>query len=216
MLKAIGAGVARTATTSTKAALEELGFDPGYTFVTLFARPDHLDPWLAAYAGEPMDWPALFAGFQATVDWPACDFYEPLMEVYPEAKVVLTVRDPEKWYESMINTIWAVHQAEAQAGRGPDTDKMSRLREVMIWQGAFDGRFLEKDYAIGFFERHTQRVKERVPRDKLLVFDAKEGWEPLCRFLEVEVPDKSFPRLNDTQAFNDRVKELQAQYAPTR
>jgi hypothetical protein len=84
----------------------------------------------------------------------------------------------------------------------------------MMWQGAFDGRFLDKEYAIGFFERHTQRVKERIPHDKLLVFDVQEGWEPLCRFLNVEVPDKRFPHLNDTQAFNERVQELRAQQAP--
>jgi len=205
-MKVIGAGVARTGTTSTKAALEELGFDPCYTFVTLFAKREHIDLWLAAYAGQPMDWPQLFADFRATVDWPACDFYEQLMAVYPEAKVVLNVRDPEKWYESMTNTIWWVHQEEVRAGRGPDTDSFSRLREVMIWQGFFGGKFLDKQHAMGAFERHIQQVKERVPPEKLLVFDVQEGWDPLCRFLNVAVPDKPFPRLFDTAAFRELVR----------
>ncbi|HWE61475.1 MAG TPA: sulfotransferase [Chloroflexota bacterium] len=209
-MKVIGAGVARTGTTSTKAALEELGFGPCYTFFTMFSRPADVDRWLAAYAGEPIDWSQFLGEFESTVDWPACDFYEQLMALYPEAPVVLTVREAEGWYRSMFNTIWDVHQAEVAAGRGPETDGMSRLREVMMWQGAFDGRFLDKQHAINFFERHIQQVKKRVPADRLLVFDAKDGWEPLCRFLGVAVPDRPFPRLNDTAAFNERVQQMRA------
>lgn len=208
MLKVIGAGFARTGTTSTKGALEDLGFGPCYTFVTLFARPEHIDRWLAAYAGQPMDWPDLFADFQATVDWPACDFYEELMGLYPDARIVLNVRDPEAWYDSVKNTIWEIHQAEVQAGRGPETDPYSRLREVMIWQRAFGGRFLDKQHAIDVFERHIAQVKERVPQDKLLVFDVKQGWEPLCRFLDVEVPDRPFPHLMDRAYFHELVRSI--------
>jgi len=210
-MKVIGAGLARTATTSTKAALEELGFGPCYTFVTMFARPQDVDVWLDAYAGKPVDWLALFADFESTVDWPACDFFEQHMALYPDAPVVLTVRDPEAWYQSMTNTIWEVHQSEVAAGRGPETDKFSRLREVMMWQGAFDGKFLDKQHALAFFERHIQKVKAAVPSDKLLVFDARQGWEPLCRFLGVAVPDKPFPRLNDTEAFRELVRRMQSQ-----
>jgi hypothetical protein len=208
MLKVIGAGFARTGTTSTKGALEELGFDPCYTFVALFSRPADVDHWLTAYAGQPVDWRQFFAEFRATVDWPGCDFYEQLMAVYPEAKVVLNVRDPEKWYESLKSTVWEVHQADVEAGRGPDTYPISRLREVMIWQRAFDGQFLDKSYAIDVFERHIEQVKRRVPADKLLVFDVKEGWEPLCRFLGVPVPDKPFPHLMDRAAFQEVVRKI--------
>ena len=156
--------------------------------------------------GRPIDWRQFLGDFQSTVDWPACDFYEQLMALYPEAKVLLNVRNPESWYESMKNTIWAVHQAGVQAGHGPDVDSMSRLREIMLWQGTFGGRFEDKQHAIAVFEQHTQQIMERVPREKLLVFDVKEGWEPLCRFLNVAVPQNPFPRLNDTEEFREMVQ----------
>ena len=209
-MKVIGAGIARTGTTSTKGALEELGFGPCYTFFTLFARPADVEGWIAAYAGTSPNWATFFEEFESTVDWPACDFFEEHMAQWPDAPVILTVREPEGWYRSMMNTIWAVHQAGVEAGRGPETDPMARLREVMIWQGAFDGTFLVKDHAISFFNRHIERVKAKVPSDKLLVFDVKEGWAPLCRFLHVPIPDKPFPHLNDTEAFNERVRQMQA------
>jgi hypothetical protein len=215
MLHVIGAGLARTGTTSTKGALEELGFSPCYTYFTMFSRPADADHWLAAYAGEKVDWAAFFSEFQAVVDWPACDFLEPLMALYPEAKIVLTVRDAEKWYLSMKNTIWAVYDAQKRGG-GPVPSNMMRLNEIMMWDGAFEGKFLDKDFAIGFFERHNAKIKATIPKEKLLVFDVKEGWEPLCGFLGMPVPDHPFPNLNDTQAFNDRVQMMQAQHAGAR
>jgi hypothetical protein len=208
MLQVIGAGLARMATTSTKAALEELGFGPCFTYFTLFSRPDLADGWLAVYEQGKQDWSTLFDGFQATVDWPSCDFYEPLMQAYPDAKIVLNVRDPEVWYESMKNTIWAANQAEVEAGRGVLTNPMARLNKLMMWDGFFHGKFLDKQYAIEQMQRRYREVQERVPREKLLEFDVREGWEPLCHFLHVSVPDKPFPRLNDTQAFNERVQAM--------
>src|SRR5579871_5701589 len=110
-LRVIGAGWGRTGTTSTLAALEALGFGPCYTFFTIMSqKPEHFPLWSAAYAGEPMDWPALFEGFNSVVDWPACDFYQQLLELWPQAKVILNVRDPESWYTSMQNTIWEVYE----------------------------------------------------------------------------------------------------------
>lgn len=208
VLKVIGAGWGRTGTTSTLGALEELGFGPCYTFYTIMSeKPEHFARWIAAYAGQPTDWPDLFSGFNSVVDWPACDFYEQLLELWPEAKIILNVRDPEAWYTSMQNTIWEVFQGMKQAGQGPETNPLAKLGEVMMWQGAFQGRFEDKQFAIDAFNRNTQRVKANLPPEKLLVFDVKEGWEPLCRFLEVPVPDKPFPRLNDTEAFRERVRQ---------
>jgi hypothetical protein len=202
-MKVIGAGIARTGTTSTKGALEELGFGPCYTFFTIFSRPDDVGRWLDAYAGKLIDWARFLEGFESTVDWPACDFYEELMALWPDAPVVLTVREPEGWYRSVTNTIWALDQAKIATGQ---EDGISRLIDVMMWKRAFGGKFQDKQHAIDFFHRHNEQVKARVPKDKLLVFDVKDGWEPLCRFLQVPVPDLPFPRLNDTEAFNERVR----------
>jgi hypothetical protein len=210
-LKIVGAGWGRTGTTSTLGALNDLGFGPCYTFYTLMSeKPEHFARWQAAYAGEPMDWPDLFTGYNSVVDWPACDFYPELLKEWPEAKVILNVRDPESWYTSMANTIREVYENMRQAGQTPENNPLYRLGQTMIWQGAFHDRFEDKAYAIELFEQHNAQVKASLPAEKLLVFDVKQGWEPLCRFLGVPAPDKPFPRLNDTEFFRARVNENMA------
>src|SRR5215212_7838314 len=108
-LEVIGAGFGRTGTMSLKVALEQLGYGPCYHMVELFEHPDHVERWEAAVRGEePVDWEEVFAGYRATVDWPGAAFYKELSERYPEAKVILTVRDPDRWYESARNTIFTL------------------------------------------------------------------------------------------------------------
>ena len=107
-LDVIGAGFGRTGTMSLKVALEELGFGPCYHMSEVFAHPEHVELWRAAAQGKEVDWEQIFGGYRATVDWPACSFYGELMEKYPDAKVILTVRDPQRWYESAYNTIYTM------------------------------------------------------------------------------------------------------------
>lgn len=207
-LKIIGAGWGRTGTTSTLVALNQLGFGPCYTYFTIMSeKPEHFARWQEAYAGEPMDWPDLFTGYNAVVDWPTCDFYPELLKLWPEAKVILNVRESEGWYTSMVNTIWETYEHMRHAGATPETNPLYRLGQTMLWQGAFHGRFEDKAYTIDLFEQNTARVKASLPPEKLLVFDVKEGWEPLCRFLEVPVPATPFPRVNDTAQFRERVAQ---------
>jgi hypothetical protein len=209
-MKVIGAGWGRTGTTSTLSAIEQLGFGPCYTFFTLMSqKPEHIARWLAAYAGEPTDWPDLFSDFNSVVDWPACDFLPELLALWPDAKVVLNVREPEGWYTSMRNTIWKIHEDLKAAGQGPDKNPIVHLGDVMLWDRTFHGRFLDKDYAIGLFERHNREIIASLPPEKLLVYNVTEGWEPLCRFLEVPVPEVPFPRLNDTATFHTRAQRTQ-------
>jgi hypothetical protein len=204
-MKVIGAGFGRTGTLSVKAALEELGFGPCYHMVEVFDKPRHVELWQAAAEGKPIDWEELFAGYTAAVDWPACTFYQQLMQAYPEAKVLLTVRDPQSWYESTKNTIYPVSRMSPDS---PSTADQRRMVNTLVWQRTFGGAFEDKQRAISIFERHIQEVKDRVPAERLLVYDVKEGWEPLCRFLHVAVPvDKPFPHLNDTSAFHQMIQE---------
>jgi hypothetical protein len=216
-VKVIGAGFGRTGTWSLKAALEELGFGPCYHMTEVFAHPGHADFWLSAWRKEPVDWEGVLGGYEATVDWPACTFYEELMERNPDAKVILSVRDPERWYESVRNTIY---ELSVIIPRHPIYRIGYKLVSIfvfrgsgnldlageIIWQGTFDGRFEDKDYAIEVFERHNAEVQRRVPEDRLLVFDVKSGWEPLCEFLRVDVPDEPFPRTNDTADMRRRLR----------
>jgi len=200
-LKIIGAGFGRTGTLSLKNALEGLGFRPCYHMMELFGNPGADEQWGAIARGEPVDLKTVLEGYQATVDWPACAVYKELMQIYPEAKVLLTVRDPEKWYESARKTIYQV------AADRKLLSPHARMINALIWEGTFDGRFEDKDYAIAVFLQHIEEVKRLVPVEKLLVYDVKEGWEPLCTFLGVEVPvDTPFPHLNDRLEFMGRVR----------
>lgn len=215
-MEVIGAGFGRTGTMSIKAALEELGFGPCYHMTELFDKPGHVGFWDEAVdavkRGEPVEWGTVFSGYEATLDWPGCLFYEELMESYPNAKVLLNVRDPESWYESVAETVArGPGSADVSPARSllfkaarlviPSLRRAPSMMEKVITQGTFDGRFEDREHVIGRFRRHTEEVMERVPPEKLLVYEVKEGWEPLCGFLGVEAPDKPFPHLNDREEF---------------
>ncbi len=208
MMKIIGAGFGRTGTSSVKVALDDLGFGPCHHMTELFHQPERAARWEAAAAGQPVGWHELLAGYHATVDWPACTFYAQLMEAYPEALVLLTVRDPERWYQSCRDTIYRSSASRADSAHAGGTDPVAHMIDTIIWQGTFGGAFEEKQRAISIFERHNQEVRERVPSDRLLVYDVKQGWEPLCRFLGVDVPAGTpFPHLNDTMTFQQMEQE---------
>jgi hypothetical protein len=207
-IQVIGAGLGRTGTLSLKAALEELGFAKCYHMVEVFARPDDARTWDAAVRGEPVDWDRLFAGYRATVDVPSCLFYRELMERYPEAKVVLTVRDPERWYDSTRQTIYYARAAFPgwAAALNP---RMRAFRRMIdrLWDRMFRDRFEDRAFAIEVFNRHNEQVRRNVPADRLLVYEVSQGWDPLCAFLGVTVPEgKPFPHLNDTAAFRARIE----------
>lgn len=151
-LKIIGAGLGRTGTTSLKAALERLGFGPCYHMMEVFPRPEHLVLWLAAHRGEPVEWEDVFGDYQAAVDWPSCTFYRELMRRYPEAKVLLSVRDPEQWYKSVLNTIYTVKKQRPPVSwlfaLVPQARRFVRMTDAIVWQGTFGGRFEDEVYAI--------------------------------------------------------------------
>ncbi len=208
-LKLIGAGFGRTGTMSLKGALEELGLSKCYHMREVIANPKDAALWQAAAEGQPTDWDGLLEGYQATVDWPGCTFYKELMAHYPDAKVLLNVREPEAWYESMTNTVYRMTQLGFPQSLIPRVvpriRRLSKMARRLIWQNTFDNRFADKAYALKVFNDHIAEVKATVPAEKLLVYSVKEGWEPLCAFLEVPVPDKPFPRLNDSATFNRRL-----------
>lgn len=209
-MKLIGAGFGRTGTLSMKQALEELGFDPCYHMQEVIARPQRMRAWYDIVKGGKPDWPAIFAGFQATVDWPACNYVEELVVAYPEAKVVLNVRDPERWYDSVATTIYRMQTVLPawMIGALPPLALYAKFVKGLVWEGTFGGRFEDRAYAMGVFERHNAWVQEVVPAGKLLVFNVKEGWEPLCAFLDVPVPDTPFPHVNDRETMLARVRLL--------
>lgn len=208
-MKVIGAGFGRTGTMSQKAALEQLGFGPSFHMIDLARSPELLPGWQAAVDGEDVDWQELLKGWESTVDWPGCTFWEQIWATFPDAKVLLSVRDPEAWYASCQKSIHASAQAaargELEGGSVEVSPEAMRMINGLIWNGTFHGRFDDKDFAIGVFEDHNENVKRKVPADRLLVYEIAEGWEPLCKFLEVPVPDSPMPHLNDADSFRAMV-----------
>ena len=164
-MRVIGAGYGRTGTMTLKAALEQLGAGPCFHMIDLIRNETRVDLWSAAVAGEAVDWHAVFEGWGATVDWPGCSFYQPLMEVFPDAKVLLTVRDPDAWYESCRRTIHAAQAAirdgELDGGtEGPPSPAVMNVIAPLIWDGEFEARFEDREFAIGVFNGHNEEVRE--------------------------------------------------------
>eukprot|EP01112_Ceratiomyxa_fruticulosa_P010680 TRINITY_DN2837_c0_g1_i1.p1 TRINITY_DN2837_c0_g1~~TRINITY_DN2837_c0_g1_i1.p1 ORF type:complete len:255 (-),score=38.43 TRINITY_DN2837_c0_g1_i1:145-909(-) len=206
----IGAGLCRTGTLSVKTALDEIGL-PCYHMREVYLHPSHIPYWYEASCGRPVQWDVLLANYKATVDMPACVHYKELMEKYPDAKVILTVRDPEAWYESVCNTIspqdlnqWGIKLMKFAALVNPIIKKLT-VTANQNWTKIFPGPWTREN-AINNFNKHNEEVKQYVPADRLLIFNVKEGWEPLCKFLGVPVPDRPFPRVNDPAHFHDQFR----------
>lgn len=210
-LEVIGAGFGRTGTASLKAALEVLGFMKCYHMFEFMEHLEHVGHWENALNGKPVAWDELFDGYRATVDWPGCTFYRELMVAYPDAKVILSVRDPERWYDSASKTIFSAPR------RGP-LRLLQLLTTPRLWRpvrfvrgllqvGTFGKKDSDKAHTIGVFEAHNKAVKQTVPPERLLVYEVKEGWEPLCRFLGVAVPEVPFPHINDSDTFAQNMQE---------
>lgn len=213
MVEVIGAGLPRTGTSSMKAGLEQLGFAPTYHMFELMSRPDQLSRWLHALEGDPVDWDHVTEGYPAGVDWPFSFFWRELAAAYPQAKVVLTVRDPQTWYTSMASTIFqgvaAMSDGAAPPGNiGEDFAKLMRPMFGSLFAGEL--RVPSEEESVAAFERHREAVIEAIPAERLLVFQVSQGWEPLCDFLGVPVPDTPFPHLNETEAMHRVMADIEA------
>lgn len=201
-LDVIGAGLGRTGTLSTKRALEMVGFERCYHMLEVARNPEHPLVWSRAAADEAVDWDAVFEGYRATTDWPACAFWPELTRAYPDAKVLLTVRDAKDWCASFRDTVARVIVRPF----APGAEGILEMAEQVILGATLEGALGDDDHLIACYERHNQRVIDAVDPDKLLVFDVRDGWEPLCAFLERPVPDEPFPNLNDRAFFHAMVE----------
>jgi Sulfotransferase domain len=216
-MKVIGAGLPRTATLTQKISLEMLGLGPCYHMVNVLSDLSLAPKWAAAFDGNA-DWDAIFAGHQASVDWPGSFFWRELIDYYPDAKVLLSVRSGDSWATSMKNTIWGVFYddvlmrllSDARSKVDPGWHDYLDLMKAM-WQksgllgemgGVFDPAVLA-----AAMERFNQEVRDTVPADRLLEWKPADGWEPLCRFFEVPVPQAPIPHVNDSAMFAGRIVE---------
>lgn len=201
-LHVIGAGVGRTGTYSLKLAINRLGFGPCHHMEEVLHNQGSQVPlWANAVNGDP-DWPAIYGGYASAVDWPTARFYRELNAAYPSAKFVLTVRNPDSWVASFSETIYKL-----LAGRDQAPDEMQAWLEMAV--GVIDKSGfpagLDVSALKAAFIAHNDAVKAAIPQDRLLTYEVKEGWGPLCDFLGVATPDEPFPRTNDRSEFWDRV-----------
>jgi len=207
----IGAGLPRTATLTQKLMLEQLGFSPCYHMVEVLGDLGRAEQWREALEGNT-DWGELLSGYEATVDWPGAFFYQELMEAFPEAKVLLSVRDGEAWERSMGETIWGIFYGDTLARHLSDArilvdegwaSYMTLMKEMWAKSGLMASG--EDEPGTGnmarAMERYNEEVKATVPPERLLVWSPADGWGPLCEFLDVPVPPTLLPHVNDSKSF---------------
>jgi hypothetical protein len=200
-LEIIGAGFGRTGTLSLKMALEQLGLGPCYHMMEVHKDQGRAAAWLEASRGASPDWEAIFDGFASTVDWPACTFWRELAEAYPDAKVLLSQREATGWHKSVMNTIYrAITSVPDEATEGAAVTSLTMATDLVL-RRTFDGKLADADYAIEVFNRHNQAVRDAIAPERLLVYEPGQGWEPLCEFFGVSVPDTDYPHANTTESF---------------
>jgi hypothetical protein len=199
-LDIIGAGFGRTGTSSLKIALEHLGYGPAHHMFEVRDNPHLLPVWEGAARGDAIDFDQAFAGYRAQVDWPGARYWRELAAHYPNAKVILTVRDPGDWFDSVQATI--VPFTANRGNHGADhPNAIAHMGHKLIVEGLFDNRLTDRAHATAIFRNHIAEVQATIPPARLLTFDVAEGWTPLCAFLGTPVPDISFPRLNSSKQF---------------
>jgi len=200
-LKVIGAGLGRTATFTMKFALEHIGFGPCYHMSEVFASARRNVPlWLDVVSGKP-DWDAVFDGYHSTTDYPACSYWRELADYYPKAKVLLTVRDADSWFDSVSETIFS----ERMQGSLHGTPQEKMMQGTVY--APFGDKIADRAFMTDWFQRRNQEVIDTIPADRLLVFHPRQGWEPLCKFLNVPVPSEAFPRVNSRDELGEAADE---------
>ena len=199
-LKIIGSGFGRTGTKSMKEALTTLGFGPCHHMIEIMGNPDQLAFWKKISAGEPVDWNQVFAGYQSQMDWPGAAVWAESAAAFPEARVIHSERPEDVWWNSFEKTIGKFFNTYTKLELPPVIeevfDTMSEFLQRVPLEGASD-----RNSVIAAYRRNNEKVRDTIPADQLLIYSPGDGWEPLCRFLEVPVPDSEYPHRNPHKEF---------------
>ncbi len=208
-MKVLGVGLGRSGTMSLKAALEEVGAGPCFHMIDLIRDNSLIPPWYDAAIKGEVDFDRMFSGFDSTIDWPGCSFWDDLIEAYPDAPVLLNYRDFDGWYKSCHNTIYAIRKAAmaGELGEGgsedPPPPELWQVIGKLIWEDDFQGNFEDEAWMREWYHARIEKVKATVPAERLTVFklEDKPGWAPIADMLGIEAPDTEFPHLHDTNEF---------------
>lgn len=197
-LKVIGTGFGRTGTNSMQVALEILGFGPCHHMFEIANNPLMKTRWGGFVGtGQTPDWESLFEGYSSCMDWPSAHYWRELVEVYPEAHVILTWRSTESWWASYHKTLMQFRQTtDDHASVGYRTLDM-----------VFGKRFEDRAHVTGLYEANVAAVKAEVPAERLLIHKLGDGWGPLCAHLDVPVPDQPYPQTNSTADLQERIRK---------
>ncbi len=210
-LKILGTGMGRTGTHSLKIALEQLGFGKCYHMVELFQHPEDLKYFEQAENGKSVNWDELFKEYNSAVDYPVARYYKQIANYYPDAKIIHTIRDAESWYQSASDTIfWASKPSSGRILKMIVNLPFSRESRRRLPVLKFNGKMLEREFGkdlkdkkrvIQRFNDHNEEVINVISKERMLIFDPKSGWEPLCKFLNVPAPSTPFPKSNTKEEF---------------
>ncbi len=183
-----------------KDALGVLGFAPTHHMTEIMANPDQLAHWQAVFSGGAVDWEQVYAGYVSQVDWPGASCWERALAAFPDAKVIHTERPEEDWWRSFSGTIGKFFIAMDGLELPPGFREIfGTMREGFVRPTFPD--LTDRDSVLAAYRANNRRVREVVPPERLLVFNVADGWEPLCRFLGVPVPDAAFPHHNVRHEF---------------
>lgn len=203
-MQVIGAGLGRTGTNSLKVALEILLQGPCYHMFELWQHPEDVVSWQAAVDGKPVNWQDFLSAWVATVDWPGAPLFDKMADAFPDALVLLSIRDGEDWYESMNSTIFSIMRKTPTADPNPTGKLVSS--EFAKWL-TLD--IDNKAEVIAAYDRHNERVRNTIPQHRLLEWRPGDGWAPICDALNLPVPAEPFPHVNSTGDFFETVQAAQ-------
>jgi len=201
-LKVVGSGLGRTGTKSMQTALNMLGFGPCHHMVEVFRHPESMALWVEAAKGRP-NWDLIFKDYNSMVDYPGAAHWKALAAYYPNAKVLHTVRDPDKWFESTQATIFAPRSTATEPQAGLQAEFFASF------MGPMHEHLADRAFMTDYFRRHTEEVKATIAPERLLIYEVGEGWGRLCKFLGVPVPDEPYPSENSREEFQARVRTSQ-------
>ena len=191
-LEVIGTGFGRTGTDSMREALEILGLGPCHHMFEVIEKAEQKRRWRAMVQGGPRDWDHIMEGYRSCVDWPSAYYWPELITTYPDAKVILTYRSAESWWESFAKTI--------RPGINQSSDPQS-LGLALIKSIVFAGNIEDREHCMAIYNANVAAVKASVAPEKLLIHSLGDGWAPLCRHLNVPIPAQPYPDRNNATAF---------------
>lgn len=213
-MQIIGAGLPRTGTGSTRKALELLGLRCFHMETLTRLKRQQSDLWRDVFENSAVHrWETLFEGFDATLDFPGCMFYEELAERFPEAKIILNIRDPEDWFDS-FNRLAKTSKRVSRLASFGRARQMTKMIDVM-----FDKMFqapIVRQRCVDIFKRHNAKVREVIPADRLIVYRVTDGWRPLCKALGKRIPMTPFPHDNTLDEMSRRVRDIFAGHSDFR